>query len=319
VRLDPRADQARREALLGESLAMARRLGDHELLVMLLGISPLVNWRPQSVALRSQHTAEVIALARSGERQGALWARMVRIADALGLGDIAEADAELAAYDRLADELGRMYYRWYGTVMRGALAAFRGELEVADRLAEEAIATIRPHDDDCEQEYSVQRLTLGLLTGDPAGVPGAALAGFAERFTQLPLWPALHARHMLLAGDADGAHRTLERLGEDEFERVDRDPDRLAALTLLADVAAGVGDRTAAAALYPRLEPYADWNIVIDRAWAVLGAAARPLGRLAALTRRPEAAAAHFERALELNTRWHARPWIERTRRDMNA
>jgi tetratricopeptide (TPR) repeat protein len=298
---------------------MARRLGDHELLVMLLGISPLVNWRPQSVALRREHTGEVIALARSGERQGAMWARMVRIADALGVGDIAEADAELAAYDRLADELGRMYYRWFGLVMRGALAAFRGELEAADRLAEEAIATIRPHDDDCEQEYSVQRLVLGLLRDDPTDVPGDALAGFAERFPQMPLWPALHARQLLLAGDRDGARRALERLGADDFERVDRDPDRLAALTLLADVAAGVRDRVAAAALYPRLEPYGDWNIVIDRAWGVLGAAARPLGRLAALTGRPEAAAAHFERALELNTRWRARPWAERTRREMKS
>ncbi|WP_028067832.1 protein kinase domain-containing protein [Solirubrobacter soli] len=311
VRLDPRADQPRREALMEQALAMARRLGDHDLLVLLLGISPLVNWRPQSIALRREHTAEVIALAQAGERQGAMWARIIRVTDALALGELREADAELAAYLRLSDELGRMYYRWYGLVLRGAVAAFRGELETADRLAEEAIATIRPHDADSEQEYSVQRLVLGVLRGEPDRVPADALTGFADRFAELPLWPALLARHALLTGDDDQARRLLARFGD--FERADRDPDRLAALTLLADVAAGVGDRAAAHALYARLEPYADWNIVIDRAWGLLGSAARPLGRLAALTGDTARAHAHFERARELNARWHADPWVLQT------
>ena len=313
VRLDPRADQSRREALLAEGLAMARRLDDHELLVMLLGISPLVNWRPDSVQLRREHTAEVIALARAGERPGAMWARIIRITDALALGELAAAAEELDGYQRAADELGRMYYQWYGTVMRGAVAAFRGDLDASERLAETAIAAIRPHDDDCEQEYSVQRLVLGVLRGDARGVPEVALRDFAERFAELPLWPALLARHALLAGRDDEARRALDLLGADDFERVDRDPDRLAALTLLADVAAAVGDRAAATAIHARLEPHADWNIVIDRTWGVLGAAARPLGRLAALSGRPELAERHFERALELNERWRSRPWVLHT------
>jgi hypothetical protein len=65
--------------------------------------------------------------------------------------------------------------------------------------------------------------------------------------------------------------------------------------------------------LHALLAPYADRNAITERGWAAWGAAARPLGRLAALAGEPATAARHFERALELHERWGARPWIAHT------
>ena len=314
VRLDPRADQPRREALLAESLAMARRLGDHELLVMLLGISPLVNWRPQSVGLRREHTAEVIALARAGERPGAMWARIIRITDALALGELAGAAEELDAYQRASDELGRMYYQWYGMVMRGAVAAFHGDLDVAGRLAETAIATIRPHDDDCEQEYSVQRLVLGVLRADAAGVPEAVAAGLRRALRRpaavgraaRPSRPARRPRRPGAASARPARRRRLRarRPRPGPAGRVDAARRRRRRCRRPRGGRGALRAPGAVRGLEHRHRP---------RGWGILGAAARPLGRLAAMSGRPELAERHFEHALELNEAWRSRPWVLHT------
>ena len=66
LRLDPVTDQGRREALLDEGVAMARRLDDPDALVSLLAGAALVNWPPERAAVRAAAADEVIGLA--GER-----------------------------------------------------------------------------------------------------------------------------------------------------------------------------------------------------------------------------------------------------------
>jgi hypothetical protein len=94
-----------------------------------------------------------------------------------------------------------------------------------------------------------------------------------------------------------------------------RDADWIGALTLLAEVCAGLGDRPRAAVLAAALAPYAERNAITERAWAGWGAVARRLGELAATCGDAGAAAAHFERALELERRWEAWPWLVHTLR----
>ena len=67
------------------------------------------------------------------------------------------------------------------------------------------------------------------------------------------------------------------------------------------------------------LEPYAARNVLTDRSWAAWGAAARPLGRLAAVLGDADAAAAHFEHAVALHREWGSRPWLAITIRDYAA
>ena len=88
---------------------------------------------------------------------------------------------------------------------------------------------------------------------------------------------------------------------------------------LLAEVCARLDVRAYAEKLYDLALPYAGLNIMTSGGWVSVGAGARYLGLLAALLGRWEAARAHFEAALALNTAMGARPWLARTQHDYAA
>jgi hypothetical protein len=94
------------------------------------------------------------------------------------------------------------------------------------------------------------------------------------------------------------------------------DVDWLTTMTMLADLAADVGDAPRAERLYALLEPYADVNVVIGLGVVCEGAAARYLGRLAAAIGRPEEAKRHFEYALQRNAALGAPMCLARTQLD---
>ena len=322
VRLDPTTEQPRREALLDESIAMVRAVGDDAALARLLALSPLVNWRPQSSTRRHADAAEVLALAASGgDREAALWAHIVLYTEHFADGDIALADRELAAYDRMAGELRRRYYRWYGTVLHATRAIFEGRLEPGRLLAAEAVAENREHEheEDSDQEWVVQQLLLARIEGRARDVPLDALREFARRYRGLPVWRALLATGELAAGNPDAARAAAEDCAPRGPAALPDDVDLPCTLALLADLSASLGELRHAAELRERLEPYAARNVLTDRGWAAWGAAARPLGRIAAALGDADGAAAHFEQAVALHRRWGSRPWLAITIRDSAA
>ena len=317
LRLDPVTDQGRREALLDEGVAMARRLGDPDALVSLLSASALVNWPPERAAVRAAAAEEVLGLAGRGADLAAVWwARTMRVRDALEAGDTDAVDAELERLARLADESHRTYYRWCLLVLQASRALFAGALEEGERLAEAAAELNRRHGDDADQEHTVQRLALALQRRRPRDAPLAALRDYAARYPGLPVWAALLARaeHGLrgtgaTAGGAARVDRTVAALAQDRFASVLRTPDWLCALALLAEPVAASGDRAAIAALAEALAPHAERNAVMDDAWAAFGPVARALGVLAAAAGDAEVAGARFAQAAELAARWGAPGW----------
>ena len=320
VRLDPTTEQPRRESLLDEAIAMARAVGDSAALTRLLALSPLVNWRPESSARRHADAAEVLALAATGgDREAALWAHIVLHTERFADGDIAGADAELAAYDRLAGELRQRYYRWYGTVLHATRASFDGRLDAGRTLAAEAVAENREHEQDSEQEWVVQQLLLARIEGRPGGMPLDGLREFAARYAALPVWRALLATGEWAAGNLEAARAAVEECAPRGPAALPADVDLPCTLALLADVSASLGELRHASELRECLEPYAGRNVLTDRSWAAWGAAARPLGRLAAALGDAEAAAAHFEHAVALHRSWGSRPWLAITIRDYAA
>ena len=275
VRLDPTTEQPRRESLLDEAIAMARAVGDAGALARLLALSPLVNWRPQSSARRHADAAEVLALAAAGgDREAALWAHIVLHTERFAHGDIAGADRELAAYDRLAGELRRRYYRWYGKVLHATSAIFDGRLEAGRALAAEAVAENREHEQDAEQEWVVQQLLLARIEGRAGDVPLDGLREFAARYAGLPVWRALLATGEWLAGDREAARAAIEDCAPRGPAALPADVDLPCTLALLADVSASLGDLRYAGELRACLEPYATRNVLTDRSWAAWGAAA---------------------------------------------
>ena len=240
-------------------------------------------------------------------------------ADRFAEGDIAGADRELAAYDRLAGELRQRYYRWYGKVLAATRAIFDGRLEPGRRLAAEAVAVNREHEQDSEQEWVVQQLCWPASPAARATCRSTALREFAARYPGMPVWRALLALGEWVAGDPDAARAACDECAPRGPAALPADVDLPCTLALLADVSVSVGELRHAAELRERLEPYAARNVLTDRSWAAWGAAARPLGRLAAALGDAEGAQAHFEHAVELHRRWGTRPWLAITIRDYAA
>jgi hypothetical protein len=309
LRLDPVTDQRRREALLDDGVAMARRLGDADALISLLSAAALVNWPPERAAVRRDATDEVLALAARGADLAAVWwARTMRLRDDLEAGRLASVDAELEQLARLAAESRRSYYRWCLLVLQAARAIFAGQLAEGERLAEEAVALNRRHGDDADQEHTVQRLALALVRRRPQDAPLPALRDYAARYPALPVWEAMRARaEWGLRPDA--ARRSLDVLAAEGFAAMLRTPDWLCGLALVAEPVAALGTHDQVELLAAALAPHAARNAVMDDAWAAFGPVARPLGVLAAAAGRPEEAASHLDAAIELAARWQAPGW----------
>jgi len=311
-RLAPATDQRRRERLIDEAVAMARELDDTRTLRGLQAFAVKINWRPERAAQRVAAGEEVVRLAAPAADHGAvLWAYVQRIRDELMAGDVLAAGADIDRARPVAHASRRSYDRWYLLVVEACWATLRGRLDEGARLASEALALNRQHGADCEQESTIQRLLLARLRWRPHDADLTLLREFASRYAALPVWEAMLAALEWDLGRPRAALRGLAACAHDGFAAVSHSQDGLAALALLAEVAAGTGVHVGE--LHELLAPHADRNPVVDDAVAAWGPVARPLGLLAAADGRPEDAAAHFARALELAERWDAPAWALRT------
>ena len=307
-RLDPVTDQARREALVDEGVAMARRLGDDAALVSLLAAAALVNWPPGRDAVRRDATEEVLARAvRGADVAAVLWVRRTRLRDAWKVGQLDVVDTELDHLARLSAESRRTYYRWYVLVLQAARATFAGRLAEGEQLAEEAVELNRRHGAP-DQEHAAQRLALALQRRRPREAPLVALRDYAARHPALPVWQAMLAQAEWSLR-AEGGRRTVATCARDGFAAILRTPDWLCGLVLLAEPVAAWGTPEQIEQLAAALADHAGRNVVMDVACAAFGPVARPLGRLAVAAGRPEEASGHFEQAVELAARWRAPGW----------
>ena len=113
---------------------------------------------------------------------------------------------------------------------------------------------------------------------------------------------------------ADDARRELDLLTADDFAELRHGGAWNYSITFLSQLCADLDDRARAAELYEMLLPQERFNVVSGITFVSCGAASLCLARLAATLDRPEAAARHFEDALQLHERLQARPLLADTR-----
>jgi tetratricopeptide (TPR) repeat protein len=116
-------------------------------------------------------------------------------------------------------------------------------------------------------------------------------------------------------GRTDAARIQFDQLAADQFSALPRDGEWVFNLSVLAQLATYLRDRTRAQTLYDFLLPYADGNATLTGEIA-LGSVSRYLGLLAALLDRWDDAQHHFENALGMNERMSAKPWLAHTQED---
>jgi DNA-binding CsgD family transcriptional regulator len=137
----------------------------------------------------------------------------------------------------------------------------------------------------------------------------------AARSPAMVVFRAALAAMLAEDGHADEAQAEVEHLTAADLAAVPRDPAWSYSLASLALACYHLGDAGTAVKLYPRLEPYADRNIVTGRVGAIcLGPAAYFLGLLDLTLDLPERALHRFAQAAALAGRMQADPMVAMSR-----
>jgi eukaryotic-like serine/threonine-protein kinase len=245
-----------------------------------------------------------------GDREMVVRCHAYRLREHLELGDIDGVDRELAEFARLAQELRMPQHIWHIYALRSTRAMIDGDLEEAERLAEESRAKgERAEQPLAAQYYGIQLTQVRRFQGR-TGELEPAVKELAERYPLIPAWrTALISLHAI-GGNVDEGRIELERFVGEDFSVIARDAVWVTALGLLGEATALLGDSERSQIIYDELLPYEGLVIVAARAAANNGPVDRILGLLAATTGRTDDAIRHFEGSIELSTRMGDRPYL---------
>jgi DNA-binding SARP family transcriptional activator len=303
-------DDDRRFSLSAEAVDIARRIGDKEILAAALSSRCQAVWVPDHVEERRAIALELVEIGEAiGGRELVLFGLRCQYVAEVELGLALDADLTLAAFEAAAAERRQPIYLWEARFFRASEAIFRGRFPEAERLAVEALEMgERTEDPDALAIFSVQFGVLRLEQGRGAEVLDG-LRDLAAEFEESPAWRAGLCLALAEEGLSADAAAEFDVLAQDRFASLPRDFAWLAALAMLSDACALIGDADRAAALYELLVPYADRNPMTgDRtAW---GSAAHYIGQLSLVRGRFEEAVGWFERAVEANAAMRAEPWL---------
>jgi hypothetical protein len=301
-------------AVAREAIEIARRLGDRVTLLEVLhdGISALMDVAPplelRALNLEAERLAQEL-----GDRERLLRTHGRLALTYLALGELAAADAQILAYEELAAALRAPWYAWRGHLLRGMRATMSGRFAEAAQLADEGLRVARAgRDPTAERVFTTHReawLRAGERHDDMLAFEPQSRRGFAG-FQHATEWQAvssalIHAR----LEDLPGVRRELQLM-----PLATAMPFwNLFWLFFLAEGAALVGPRDAAAELHARMRALPDEYVVLGMSYMSWeGPKARLLALLDAYLERWDDAFAGFEDAAARCRRLDARPLLAR-------
>jgi DNA-binding SARP family transcriptional activator len=310
-------DRNRRLPLSKEAVEMARRLGDRRTLAYALNARCLSVDDPGSMDRFTETASECIRVAEEiGELERAFTGNLYLFASLLQVGDIEGTKSALKAMRRHGEELQEPTYRWAAVELEAALALFEGRFDVAEELIPRAYEAGRHAISfNALTGYHLQRFLLHRERGGLERAEGGLREGAAE-FPEYHILRSALCNLYVDLGRSDSARAIFEELARNDFEQVYYDEEFLASMTLLAEVCLSLGDLERAASIHELLLPHAERN-AFGMIEIVLGSVARPVGLLASTLGRTDEAVDHFERAIAMNGRMGARPWVAHAKFDL--
>jgi tetratricopeptide (TPR) repeat protein len=301
--------------LANHAIAMARRLDNPQALYAALQAREYTHRQPERIAERLATKDEIVQVAeRIGDRAPLLDAYMWRIDDLLAVGDIEAVDADIAAMQKLVEEVREPFYDYCQTTKRAMRALLVGRFDEAEHHARQGKECNQQMDvDNAEGVFGMQMFSIRRLQGRLEGL-APVIRHFVSHRSAASCWhPGLALIYSEL-GEETEARAEFERLAVKDFADIPRDALWQTCLSYLSDVCCFLGDRERAATLYRLLTPFARLAIVVGNSVACNGAASRNLGQLAAVRMQWDRAEAHFQHAIEFNTRLQALPWLAVTK-----
>ena len=305
-----------RHALSEQAVALAREIDERDTLLVALAARAWALLGPDHVEERLAVATELLQIAQvGGNKAMGLVGHEIRMGVLLALGDVPAADREIEAAARLAEEIREPVYSWFATWWRGSRALCDGRFDEAERLRQAAL-TIGQRIQHPGAMAIAQGQALWLAS-ERGGAPEIFDAGFQFLLDYYPpaekALRAGEANYRAEAGDVEEARRGFEALAVHDFADIPRDEHWLVTLTTLALACASLRDTRRAATLYEQLRPFARRNVVHDLLRTYSGSVSLHLALLAQAMGRLDAAARHFEDALEINARIGGRPFLALT------
>jgi tetratricopeptide (TPR) repeat protein len=297
-----------------QAVDMARRIGDPATLSYTLEGRFAAVWWPENPEERLEIATEILQLAKDGgDPERTAEGHDCRGCTLMELGEVAAADAELAAAAMLVEELGQPAQEWIIVHTQAMRALFFGRFDEAESLIRKALnlgqRSLR------WEAVSTFRLQMFLLLREQGrldeaeGIIKSSVAEYPTRSSPRCMMAHLYSE-LRRPVAARGA---FEALAKDGFGDIPRDNEWLFSLSLLPEVVDYLGDVPRAAILYDLLLPFAGRVSTIANEVST-GSVALGLGVLGSVMSRWDEAAGHFEHALEANERMGARPWAAHTR-----
>jgi DNA-binding SARP family transcriptional activator/tetratricopeptide (TPR) repeat protein len=309
---------SKRASLSAEALNMARRIGDPPTLAYALAGYIHSNHTPDRTRETLDVATELIAVGRRArEAERVVEGLESRFELLLQLGDVAGAEASLKNMSRMTKELGQPAQDWLTRACGALLALLAGRFAEAEALIHEALEL-----GELAQRWNARvsyRLQIYLLRR-AQGRLDELLEPFeahrdAFQYRTYPVWDCVLARFYGELGRESEARALFEALAADDFAGLPFDEEWLVGMSLLAETAASRSDAQRAATLYELLQPYADL-VAVSYPEISLGSVSRYLGLLATTTELLDVSERHFARAVEMNERVGARPWLAHTQHD---
>lgn len=310
------ADRQRLESLAREAGEIAQRLGDPSTLLFALDGKLAATGGPETAAVRFRTGAELVQLATdAGDLERVFGGYEHVLYTAWAIGDRAAMDRTVDGMRQLVQDLNLQSFRSLVTVFEAQLAASQGRFREAEELIAEALLLgKRAQSWNVETPHRLQMFNLRIQQGRLDGYEDVVRRSVDE-YAGYRIFDCALARAYAHLGLRDRTVEIFERLAADGFGQLSRDEDWLVNLSLLSEVCAYLEDREAATVMHALLVPFTDQN-AIAAGEISMGSVAHHVGRLATQIERHSEAEAHFEAALEMNSRMGARPWLAHTQTD---
>jgi len=306
-------DAQDRRTRIDQAVQAARQLGDEGLLAEVLSARLYVLWTPDTAQERLVTATEIIDLGvRTGQVRRELDGRMWRLIGLLEFGRVAEAEAELGRYERLAERLGQPEFLFFARSRRATLATLRGRFEEAERLTRAAY--------DLAVKAGLPD-ALNVLVSQLAAIAAARDGALVDEVLELqaPLDPPLlrQAYFLVVVGRREEALALFPAgLPGIDVDRVPG-PARGLYLAAVAEVAYQLGDADAARSVREELVRLADRFIVDTGAVICAGAVSRLLGLCALTLDQPKEAVGWLRQAVASNRRIGAAPIVARAQAEL--
>jgi DNA-binding CsgD family transcriptional regulator len=309
---EPGADEeAQRHSL--EAMRLARDAHEPELVFAAIHARQMARSGPDGVEERLELAGRALELGQKTGRVAFVhWGHSWRADALVQFGRIDEAEMEVVEQRRTADLLREPLARWRSLIAMSWIWLLRGRFGAARALSEEAheLGRLGNHP-MAEFQYVTFEMALSQLTGG-TDVNLDRADSYVRRYPEMgPALTVFRVLDLASRGRLAEARTTLRPLASIPPSAIRPLMAWFPAIATSTDASVAVGDANVAAVLYAALLPYSDHVITTTAGVAsVLGAAARYLAKLAATMERWEAAAAHYETAINLERKMGAPPFV---------